>query len=507
MQDINPGLYSSPEETMNISYFPVPQNKIPKRFLKSSWGFCLGGLLLLGVGFWLGSARQTVQPISPVVAENDHFLPVEVDTLVAVSSYQQSRTYTGEIVAQNTSDLGFERSGKIVQLLVEEGQWVNAGTPLARLNTRKLTAQKQELLAQKQQALSQLREMQAGPRTETIASARARLAQERAQLREMQAGPRTETIASARANLNNLQEQLQLARLKSERRQALYIQGAVSREQLDEAITDVNSQQARVRQAQSQLDELLAGTRSEVIAMQQARLREAQSQLDELLAGTRIEVIEAQQATVKELESRLVSLDIDLEKSVLKAPFAGKISQRYLDRGTVVSPGQTVVRLVQVEQVKAHIGIPASVTSQVKIGEVQSLQVGQKSYQAKVASILPELDEATRTVTVVLKLEDTTSQDVTAGQIVNWQLEQTIPTSGYWLPTTALVRGIRGLWSVYILGEAQGNEGWEVERRDVEILYTDGERVLVRGTLQGEEQIIINGTNRLVLGQKVRPLS
>ncbi|MBD2203714.1 efflux RND transporter periplasmic adaptor subunit [Calothrix sp. FACHB-1219] len=505
MQDINPASCPSPEETIEISVSPAEQNKTPKRCLRFSWGLCLSSLLLLGIGFWLGSSRQTVEPISPAVAENKNFLSVEVDNLVAASSYQQSRTYTGEIVAENSSNLGFERAGKVVQLAVEAGQWVSAGTPLARLDTSQLTAQKQELLAQKQQALSQLRELQAGPRAETIDAARAKLAQERALLKEMQAGPRIQTIAAARANVNNLQEQLELARSKSQRRESLYNQGAIAREQLDEAITDVNSQQAKVKQAQSQLDELLAGTRKEVISAQQARVKQAQSQLDELLAGTRQEVIEAQQATLKQLESRLASLDIDLEKSVLKAPFSGKISQRYLDLGTAVSSGQAIVRLVQIDQVKAHIGIPASLTSQIKIGEVQSIQVGETSYRATVASFLPELDKATRTITVVLKLEDAASKTVTTGQIVNWPLQQKIPASGYWLPTTALVRGIRGLWSVYILGTVPG--GFEVERRDVEILYTDGERVLVRGTLQGNEQIITKGTNRLVPGQKVRPSS
>lgn len=507
MQDINPASCPSPEETIEVSVPPAQQNKTPKRSLKSSWGLCLGGLLLVGGGFWLGSSRQTIQPINPAVAENKHFLPVEVDTLVAVSSYQQSRTYTGEIVAQNTSDLGFERAGELVQLLVEEGQRVSAGTPLARLDTRKLMTEKQELLAQKQQALFQLREMQAGSRAETIDAARAKLAQEQARLKEIQAGSRKETIAAARANLNNLQEQLKLARSKSQRRQALYNQGAISREQLDEAITNVNSQQARVKQAKSQVDELLAGTRSEVIAAQKAMVKQAQSQLDELLAGTRSEVIAAQQATVKQLESRLARLDIDLEKSVLKAPFSGKISQRFLSRGTAVSNGQAVVRLIQLEQVKAHVGIPMSLSSQIKIGEVQSIEVGSKSYRATVASILPELDEATRTITAVLKLEDTASGTLSAGQIVNWRLKQRVPASGYWLPTTALVRGIRGLWSVYILGKAQGNQGFQVERRDVEILYTEGERVLVRGTLEGNEKIITNGTNRLAPGQNVRPLS
>ena len=107
--------------------------------------------------------------------------------------------------------------------------------------------------------------MQAGPRAETIDTARAKLAQEQARLKESQAGPRMETIAAARANLNNLEQQLKLASSKSQRRQPL-IKERFSREQLDEAITNVNSQQARVKEPKSQLDELLAGTRSEVIA-------------------------------------------------------------------------------------------------------------------------------------------------------------------------------------------------------------------------------------------------
>jgi len=127
---------------------------------------------LLGVGYGIGSISQPTQPIAPSVAENEHFLPVEIDQLVQVNAYQQSRTYTGEIVAQNTSDLGFERGGTMTQLLVTEGQWVNQGTPLARLDDRQLIAQTQDLLAQKQQALAQLKEMEAGSRAETIAAAR-----------------------------------------------------------------------------------------------------------------------------------------------------------------------------------------------------------------------------------------------------------------------------------------------------------------------------------------------
>ncbi len=505
MQNFNSTSPPSPEESSAIVY--APQYKQSPPIFKSFLTLSVGGLCLLGIGFWLGSTRQSLEPMAPVVAENSHVLPVEVEALVAANSHQQSRTYTGEIVPRNSSDLGFERGGTLVEILVEEGQQVAVGTPIARLDTRQLMIQKQELLAQRQQSVAQLREMQAGARTETIDAARAKLAQQQAQLREMQAGPRRETIAAARANVNNLQEQLELSVSKSERRQALFAQGALSQEQLDEVITEVETQQARVKEAQSRLDELLAGTRPEAIMMQQAKVREAQSQLNELLAGTRFEVIDAQNAVVKQLESRLNSLELDLEKSVLKAPFAGKISQRYLDRGTTVSSGQSVVRLVQLEEMKAHIGIPAALQSKIQRGERQWLNIGEKSYQATISNILPEVDGTTKTITVVLNLEAQAAREAAVGQMVTWQLEQTLETEGYWLPSTALVTGIKGLWSVYVLGETQGQETFAVERRDVEILYTDGEKVLVRGTLEGKEQIIINGTNRLVPGQKVRPSS
>ena len=86
-----------------------------------------------------------------------------------------SRIYTGVVTANRFSELGFERSGKLIRMLVNEGDRVNAGTSLAHLNTATLKAQERELLAERAQAIAQLKEMQAGHRAETIAAARARV--------------------------------------------------------------------------------------------------------------------------------------------------------------------------------------------------------------------------------------------------------------------------------------------------------------------------------------------
>ena len=237
----------------------------------------------------------------------------------------------------------------------------------------------------------------------------------------------------------------------------------------------------------------------------------AQSNLDELLAGTRAERIEGQTALVEQLDASLANLEVNVAKSTIKAPFTGRISARRVDEGTVVSAGQSVLRLVEDEVPEVRIGIPVQTAAKLQPGSRQSVRVGKKTYTAFVSSLLPELNEATRTVTVVLLLNASAVAKVTPGQTARLELTETIPTSGYQLPTTALVPGVRGLWSTYVLAEngesgpADETKTFRVERRDVEIMHTQSEQVLVRGTLQPNDRVIVNGTHRIVPGQLVRP--
>ncbi len=194
---------------------------------------------------------STLQPERAATAQDTDpttILPVETRKVNLVDSYQVDRTYTGTIVPRRSSSLGFERAGKLQSLTVDRGDRVQVGTPIAQLDTKNLKAEQQELLAERKQA--------------------------NALLKELQAGSRSETIAAAQSTVKSLQSQLKLARSKSERRQELYSSGAISREQLDEATTEVNTLNAQINEAQSQLDELLTGTRPEKIEAQQAALQQ-----------------------------------------------------------------------------------------------------------------------------------------------------------------------------------------------------------------------------------------
>ena len=390
-----------------------------------------------------------------IINSPQNILTVPTQQVQSVDSYLAKRFYSGTVVPRRTSSFGFERSGKLESIVVDKGSKVKANQTLAFLNTKTLRATQRELLAQRAQLV--------------------------AQLKELQAGARSQTIAAARANVNKLKSQLQLARTKNQRRKQLYIQGAISKEQFDEATSDLNSKQAN--------------------------LEESQSQLNELLAGTRPEQIEAQKASIEQIDAKVASVEIELEKSILKAPFNGTISTRLLDEGTVVTMGNPVFRLVEDGILEAHVGVPVS-TADIKVGTTLPVIIGEQNYNAIVISILPELDPSTRTTTVVLKLNSQAIGKVTSGQLVRLQVNETISDTGFWLPTTALVKGVRGLWSCYVLGEAeQSNKSsnFTVKRKDVEVLHNIGDRVLVKGTLQNGDRVIVNGTHRLVPGMLVKP--
>jgi hypothetical protein len=147
------------------------------------------------------------------------------------------------------------------------------------------------------------------------------------------------------------------------------------------------------------------------------------------------------------------------------------------------------------------VGLPPAVASGLRPGESHPVQVGDRRLQASLSALLPELDAASRTVTAVLRLP---VNDLPVGATARLSLERREQGEGFWLPTTALVAAEGGLWSVYVLEPSSGStppaQGQQVGRRLVDIVHSEGERSLVRGTLRPGERVIATGTQRVVPG-------
>ena len=376
--------------------------------------------------------------------------PLTVGTVPAelVEGYERERIYTGVLVAQRRSALSFERAGKLIELVADEGDVVQQGQTLAQLDQRRIRASHDR--------------------------ASAELAQARAVLAELIEGPRKETIAAARAEVRNLTAQREIAQRNLDRRRELVDTRAISQEEFDEALFLTEAATARAEAAQKQLDELVA--------------------------GTRVEQIDAQEALVKALEARLADIDHEIDDTVLTAPFDGVIATRQLDEGEVVNAGSTVLELVGSKNLEAWIGLPPNASSMLSVGERHELTIRGELKQATVYSLRPELDPNTRTRNAIFRLED--SGDLVPGQVVRVGLSEYVPTPGYWVPTDALTPRKRGLWAVYVV-----DDSGVASRRDVELIETQGDRSFVRGTLTEGEKIIAVGAHRVVAGQRVQARS
>ena len=81
------------------------------------------------------------------------------------------------------------------------------------------------------------------------------------------------------------------------------------------------------------------------------------------------------------------------------------------------------------------------------------------------------------------------------------------------MPTTSLVEGNEGIWSVYVLQPQRLEEAraeravYRVVRQDLQILHPESDRVFVKGTLQPGNQVILRGVQRVTPGQLVTQIA
>ena len=207
--------------------------------------------------------------------------------------------------------------------------------------------------------------------------------------------------------------------------------------------------------------------------------------------------LQAAEAKRMELRAALAQIDVDLEKSKLVAPFPGVVSARLVDEGTVVGAGSPVVRFRESDEREAVIGVPR--TMAVEIGSSQELVLDGRSFEAEVTGFVNDVNARTRTVTVILALP--TNIVAADGQLVDLVHRRRIADRGFWVPTTALTEGLRGMWTLYSV-EPDGDSGI-VRREAVEVLHAESDRAFVRGTLQASDRVIATGLHRVVPGQRV----
>ena len=222
----------------------------------------------------------------------------------------------------------------------------------------------------------------------------------------------------------------------------------------------------------------------------------SKQRFDELRLGTL-----AAEANLAAAEAALQSAEVDLDRSTLVAPFDGIVAARRVDAGAVGLAGTQVLDLIETSETRARIGLPPEIAKTMSVGDTATLTIGEQSVSATVRSVRPDIEPTTRSQAVVFTLNDKKGV-VSYGDIVRLKVEEKVEEAGYWVPANALRAGEKGLWLVYLLmGETRDVT---VRPEAVEILFSQADRVYVRGNLPEGATLVASGLQRIAPGQLVR---
>jgi membrane fusion protein, multidrug efflux system len=176
-----------------------------------------------------------------------------------------------------------------------------------------------------------------------------------------------------------------------------------------------------------------------------------------------------------------------LEKTEIRAPFSGTIGLKNISEGAFLSPGTSVVTLVQTNPVKVDFTVPEKYSRYIRLGSTiaMSLDGDNATYSARVVAVDPKVDAELRTLRVRAVTPNPGNRYV-PGMFVKVQANLEANNSAVMVPTEAIVPVLKGK-KVYIVKNGKAHE----------LLVTTGirtdQRIQVTEGLQPGDSLIVTG--------------
>lgn len=178
-----------------------------------------------------------------------------------------------------------------------------------------------------------------------------------------------------------------------------------------------------------------AKTRSELAGENERRARLLLEK--EAISQEEYDIASADFRTAK---SQIQLIQAQLNKTVIRAPFSGRIGLRGVSKGSYITPSTNIAQLVNMNNVKLQFSIPEKYAGKVKVGtQVKfSIQGSNEEYFAKVYALEPIIDESTRTLRV-RALAGNKNSSLIPGAFANVTFPLETIEQGLLVPTEALI--------------------------------------------------------------------
>ena len=380
----------------------------------------------------------------------------------APSSGESVLTASGYVVAHHKIAVGAKVMGRVAWIGVEKGDLVQEGQLLVRLEDSEFRAQ--------------------------VNQANANMAAAQARLDQLRSGSRPQEKMRDKAAVIQAEANLKTAEADYQRSLTLFRAGVTSKAELDHALAERDTKASLVEAAKQ------ASSMTEV--------------------GPRTEEIRAAQAQVQQMKAALDYANTQLAATEIKAPVAGTVLERIVERGEMVSPSAfggsgartSVVDLADLTDLQIELDISQSDFSRLKMeqrAEIVPDAFPNLRYNGFIAEIAPEANRAKSTVQIKVKVDNPNAQlrpEMNAR--VNFLSDKPAPNqtqaiARVLVPKLAVVKK-DGASFVFVV------KNNKVEQRTIRIGDEQGDAYFVLDGLSGNESVATSGVEKLRDGDRVK---
>lgn len=229
-------------------------------------------------------------------------------------------------------------------------------------------------------------------------------------------------------------------------------------------------------------------------------LFERQAKLWEQKIGTEVQYLEAKNRK-ESLESRLATLQSQLDQSVVRAPFAGRVDEISAKVGEIASPGMPLVRLLNPDDVYIKADISESFVGKFSSGEDVSIYfpVQEQTLISEITSVGQVINNENRTFSVEIKMPKADFV-VRPNQVAVLKLTDYRKENALVVPTRLIQKDDEGMFLYTV--EKEGDVLTATKARIETGLSFGAETEVVKG-LQGNERIIEKGYRDVAEGVEV----
>jgi membrane fusion protein (multidrug efflux system) len=209
--------------------------------------------------------------------------------------------------------------------------------------------------------------------------------------------------------------------------------------------------------------------------------------------------LERAEATMRSNEAQLERLKVRLDRTLVRAPFAGVVGRRFVSLGDYVTSDTRLAALQTVSPQRASFQVPERYADQLKVGQRVSFRVAAlpgREFTGKVDFVDPIVQLPGRTITVKAEVPNP-RRELQSGMFIEVRLATAVRPNAVVIPEDAVLplQGSNFVWVV---------TNGKAARRQVELGVRTPGFVEIKSGVENAEQVVVGGQERLAEGTPVQ---